>query len=123
MSSLETAVIQVVYKAWQEIDVKTILRLLNQYGDNPSNTPYVYEDLEKIEIESYDVLVSTTDGKEHRLEDIIPEVVVETDQPERLELWNVSRFEHLSPVPLPLMRVQSISKGLRGSPVLDLTPR
>lgn len=122
MSSLETAIIQVVYKAWQEIDVKTILRLLNHYRDNPSSPPYVYDDVEKVEVESYDVLVFTSDGKEHRLEDIIPEVVVETDQPERLELWNVSRFDRL-PVPLPLVRVQSISKGLKGSPVLDLTPR
>ena len=113
--SLETAVIQVVYKAWQEIDVKTILRLLNQYGENPSSSPYVYDDVEKVGVEGYDVLVSTRDGKEHRLEDIIPECVVETDQPQRLELWDFSR--------LPLERVQSVSKGIKGSPVLDLTPR
>ena len=81
MSSLDTAVLQIHYKAWQEIDLSFIAESLD--GDYDCNN------LESVSVEGYDVIVKTDDGKEHRLEQIIPDLVLETDCPPRLELWKV----------------------------------
>ena len=116
--SLETAVLQVHYLAWQELDVAYMIESLD--GD------YGCDDLESISVEGFDVLVKTTDGKEHRLEQIIPDLVVETDQPTRLELWNLRgrntlRFD-TNPTKQGMIRVQSVGASLKGAPVLDVSP-
>jgi len=87
MSSLNKAVLQIHYMAWQEIDVSFIAESLD--GDYDCNN------LESLSVEGYDVIVKTDDGKEHTLEKIIPDLVLETDRPTRLELWNeVKSGEH-----------------------------
>ena len=80
MSSLQSASVRVVYNATQEIDVAYIVSLLE--GD------YNTDELVTISVESYDVIVKTKDGKEHRLEGIIPTLILNLPRPERLELWD-----------------------------------
>jgi len=111
--SLETAVLQVHYLAWQELDVAYMIESLD--GD------YGCDDLESISVEGFDVLVKTTDGKEHRLEQIIPDLVIETDQPTRLELWNLWNMKDTAQNKR-YVRVQSVGTSLKGAPVLDVSP-
>ena len=106
MSSLNTAVLQMHYMAWQEIDVSFIVESLD--GDYDCNN------LESLSVEGYDVIVKTDDGKEHRLEQIIPDLVLETDRPTRLELWNHHSDEHTH-----MVRKDNTNAG-GGIPVLKL---
>jgi len=85
MSSLNTAVLHVSYKAWQEIDVSSIIESVNVLESNKLFLDYTDQHLESISVEGYDVIVKTSDGKDHRLIGIIPDLVIETDH---LELWN-----------------------------------
>ena len=115
MSSLDTAVLQIHYKAWQEIDLSFIAESLD--GDYDCNN------LESVSVEGYDVIVKTDDGKEHRLEQIIPDLVLETDQPQRLELWNLHHYDEFDfPKHKRYVRVQTVSQGIKGNPVLDVSP-
>ena len=110
MSSLDTAVLQIHYKAWQEIDLSFIAESLD--GDYDCNN------LESISVEGFDVIVKTSDDREHRLEQIIPDLVLETDQPQRLELWNLR--SHSNPNK-GMIRIQSVSQGIEGNPLISLT--
>ena len=47
-----------------------------------------FDNILSIEVQSYDVILKTNDGKQHRLEVIIPDLVLDLPKPSYLELWN-----------------------------------
>ena len=80
MSSLNTAVLQIHYNAWQEIDVSFIIEELNAYYKQFPDLSLDYTDqhIESISVEVFDhVIVKTSDDREHRLEQIIPDLITE----------------------------------------------